>query len=50
MVGSLHVVSKPEQQFLDDAFFAAERAKGKKLSGMAKRGIAGRPRVASGTT
>lgn len=29
----LTVVSKPEKQFFDDAVFAAERAKGKKLSG-----------------
>ncbi len=29
MSGRLHVVSKPEKQFLDDAVFAAERAKGK---------------------
>lgn len=32
MAGRLHVVSKTEKQFLDDAVFAAERAKGKKLS------------------
>ncbi|WP_161806103.1 MULTISPECIES: hypothetical protein [unclassified Pseudomonas] len=32
MAGRLHVVSKTEQQFLDDAVFAAERAKWKKLS------------------
>jgi len=30
MAGWLHVVSKTEKQFLDDAVFAAERAKGKK--------------------
>lgn len=32
MAGCLHVVSKAEKQFLDDAVLAAERAKGKKLS------------------
>jgi hypothetical protein len=32
MTGRLHVVSKAEKQFLDDAVFSAERAKGKKLS------------------
>ena len=37
MSGRLHVVSKPEKQFLDDAVFAAERAKGKKLSGPEKK-------------
>lgn len=31
MAGRLHVVSKTEKQFLDDAVFAAERVKGKKL-------------------
>lgn len=36
MAGRLHVVSKSEKQFLDDAVFAAERAKGKKLSGPEK--------------
>ncbi|MBT8500649.1 hypothetical protein DH20_16640 [Pantoea agglomerans] len=39
MAGRLHVVSKPEKQFLDDAVFAAERAKGKKLSGPEKKGV-----------
>lgn len=37
MAGRLHVVSKTEKQFLDDVVFAAERAKGKKLSGPEKK-------------
>lgn len=37
MAARLHVVSKTEKQFLDDAVFAAERAKGKKLSGPEKK-------------
>jgi len=37
MAGRLHVVSQTEKQFLDDAVFAAERAKGKKLSGPEKK-------------
>lgn len=39
MSGRLHVVSKTEKQFLDDAVFAAERAKGKKLSGPEKKEV-----------
>jgi len=39
MAGRLHVVSKTEKQFLDDAVFAAERAKGKKLSGPEKKEV-----------
>jgi hypothetical protein len=39
MAGRLHVLSKPEKQFLDDAVFAAERAKGKKLSGPEKKEV-----------
>lgn len=39
MAGRLHVVSKAEKQFLDDAVFAAERAKGKKLSGLEKKEV-----------
>jgi len=39
MAGRLHVVSKPEKQFLDDAVFAAARAKGKKLSGPEKKEV-----------
>lgn len=39
MTGRLHVVSNTEQQFLDDAVFAAERAKGKKLSGPEKKEV-----------
>lgn len=39
MVDRLHVVSKTEKQFLDDAVFAAERAKGKKLSGSEKKEV-----------
>ncbi|MDV5142740.1 hypothetical protein [Chimaeribacter arupi] len=35
----LNVVSKPEKQFLDDAVFAAERAKGKKLSGPERKEV-----------
>lgn len=35
----LTVVSKPEKQFLDDAVFAAERAKGKKLSGLERQEV-----------
>jgi len=37
MAGRLHVVSKNEKQFLNDAVFAAERAKAKKLSGPKKK-------------
>lgn len=37
MASCLHVVFKTEKQFLDDAVFAAERAKGKKLSGLGKK-------------
>jgi len=39
MVGRLHVVSNTEKQFLDDAVFAAECAKGKKLSGPKKKEV-----------
>jgi len=39
MTKRLSVVSKPEKQFLDDAVFAAERAKGKKLSGPEKKEV-----------
>ena len=39
MAGRLHVVSKTEKQFLDDAVFAAERAKGKKLSSPEKKEV-----------
>jgi len=39
MTGRLHVVSKTEKQFLDDAVFAAERAKGRKLSGPEKKEV-----------
>lgn len=39
MTGRLHVVSKAEKQFLDDAVFAAERAKGKKLSWLEKKEV-----------
>lgn len=39
MSGRLHVLSKSEKQFLDDAVFAAERAKGKKLSGPEKKEV-----------
>jgi len=39
MTGRLHVVSKTEKQFLDDAVFAAERAKGKKLSRPEKKAV-----------
>jgi len=39
MAGRLHVVSKTEKQFLDDAVFAAERAKGKQLSGPEKKEV-----------
>lgn len=39
MAGRLHVVSKTEKQFLDDAVFAAERAKGKKLSEPEKKEV-----------
>lgn len=35
----LAVVSQPEKQFLRDAVFAAERAKGKQLSGLEKREV-----------
>jgi len=35
----LNVVSKPEKQFLDDAVFAAEQAKGKKLSGPERKEV-----------
>jgi hypothetical protein len=35
----LVVVSQPEKQFLRDAVFAAERAKGKKLSALEKREV-----------
>lgn len=37
MTDRLHVVSKTEKQFLDSAVFAAERAKGEKLSGPEKK-------------
>ncbi|WP_368929113.1 hypothetical protein [Mixta calida] len=39
MTKRLNVVSKPEKQFLNDAVFAAERAKGKKLSGPEKKEV-----------
>jgi len=39
MAGRLHVVSKAEQRFLDDAVFAAERAKGKTLSVLEKKEV-----------
>lgn len=39
MTKRLSVVSKSEKQFLDDAVFAAERAKGKKLSGPEKKEV-----------
>jgi len=39
MTGRLHVVSKFEKQFFDDAVFAAELAKGKKLSGPEKKEV-----------
>jgi len=39
MAGRLHVVSKTEKQFLDNAVFAVERAKGKKLSGPEKKEV-----------
>lgn len=39
MAGRLHVVSKTETQFLDDAVFAAERAKRKKLCGPEKKEV-----------
>lgn len=39
MAGRLHVVSKTEKQVLDDAVFAAERVKGKKLSGPEKKEV-----------
>jgi len=39
MAGRLHVVSKTEQQFLDDAVFAAELAKSKKLSGPERKEV-----------
>lgn len=39
MAGRLHVVSKTEKQFLDDAVFAAERAKGKKLTAPEKKEV-----------
>jgi len=39
MTRRLHVVSKTEKQFLDDAVFAAERAKGKKLSDLEKKEV-----------
>jgi len=39
MAGRLHVVSKAEKHFLDDAVFAAERAKGKKLSALEKKEV-----------
>lgn len=39
MAGRLHVVSKAEKQFLDDAVFAAERANGQKLSGPEKKEV-----------
>lgn len=39
MAKRLAVVSKPEKQFLHDAVFAAERAKGKKLSGLEKKEV-----------
>ena len=38
MAGWLHVVSKTEKQFLDDAVFAAERAKS--CPARKKRGVA----------
>lgn len=37
MAGHLHVVSKAEQPFSDDAVFAAERTKGKTLFGPEKK-------------
>ncbi|MFK3882489.1 hypothetical protein [Pantoea agglomerans] len=40
MACRLHVVSKPDKQFLDDSVFAAERAKGKALWSGKKRGVA----------
>lgn len=39
MACRLHVVSKPDKQFLDDSVFAAERAKGKALSGPEKKEV-----------
>jgi hypothetical protein len=39
MTGRLHAVSQSEKQFLEDAVFAAERAKGKKLSGPVKKEV-----------
>jgi len=39
MTKRLSVVSKPEKQFLHDVVFAAERAKGKKLSGPEKKEV-----------
>lgn len=39
MAGRLHIVSWTEEQFLDDAVFAAERAKGKQLSGPEKKEV-----------
>jgi len=39
MTKRLSVVSKSEKQFLDDAVFAAERAKGRKLSGPEKKEV-----------
>jgi len=39
MAGRLHVVSKTEKQFLDNAVFTAERAKAKKLSGPEKKEV-----------
>ena len=39
MAKRLAVVSKPEKQFLHDAVFAAERAKGKKLSGSERQEV-----------
>lgn len=41
MAGRLHVVSTTKKQFLDDAIFAAERAKGKQLSGLEKKRCCG---------
>lgn len=41
MVVRLHVVSKTEKQFLDDAVFAAEWANGKKLSAPEKKRCCG---------
>ncbi|MEG3110643.1 hypothetical protein SC127_07840 [Pantoea sp. T14] len=43
MAGRLHVVSKKEKHFLDDAVFAVEREKGKKLSGPEKKECCGLP-------